>query len=194
MQDQKTKKDRRYERTHEAIIEAFTELVIQKDYDEITVKEVAERADINRKTFYFHFTCIEEILDEMQDSIAKKLMEIYRRHASGSFDFSAITATLNEIMSENYTLYRRLVMANSYRFFSRNIKDSVKDRFISQYMDGERGEILNLVAEYCISGIFKLYRVWFENPGNVSAEQLAELAGKMMWSSINAAMPFLPET
>lgn len=47
--------DRRQRRTREAIFRAFTELLSQKDFNQITVGEIINGADIGRATFYSHF-------------------------------------------------------------------------------------------------------------------------------------------
>ncbi len=47
--------DRRQRKTREAIFNSFTELLSQKDYNQITVGEIIEGADIGRATFYAHF-------------------------------------------------------------------------------------------------------------------------------------------
>ncbi len=47
--------DRRQRKTREAIFSAFTELLAQKDFNQITVGEIIEKADIGRATFYSHF-------------------------------------------------------------------------------------------------------------------------------------------
>ena len=47
--------DRRQRKTREAIFTAFTELLSKKSFDEITVGEIIERADVGRATFYSHF-------------------------------------------------------------------------------------------------------------------------------------------
>lgn len=47
--------DRRQRRTREAIFYAFTQLLAQKDYSQITVGEIIEAADVGRATFYSHF-------------------------------------------------------------------------------------------------------------------------------------------
>lgn len=52
------KTDLRVLKTREAIKNAFREMVCEMDADEITVKELTERAMIHRKTFYLHYTCI----------------------------------------------------------------------------------------------------------------------------------------
>jgi AcrR family transcriptional regulator len=47
--------DLRVIRTRKMIKEAFVDLVEEKGYEHITIKDIAEKAFINRKTFYFHF-------------------------------------------------------------------------------------------------------------------------------------------
>lgn len=59
--------DRRQRKTKIAIFHAFTSLLAQKDYSQITVGEIIERADIGRATFYAHF--------ETKDYLLKALCE-----------------------------------------------------------------------------------------------------------------------
>ena len=47
--------DRRQRKTKLAIFHAFTSLLAQKDYSQITVGEIIEKADVGRATFYAHF-------------------------------------------------------------------------------------------------------------------------------------------
>ncbi|EEL70861.1 hypothetical protein IGA_00005 [Bacillus cereus HuA3-9] len=47
--------DLRVARTKEAIRDALTELINEKGFDSITVKDITARANINRGTFYLHY-------------------------------------------------------------------------------------------------------------------------------------------
>lgn len=47
--------DRRQRKTREAIFNAFTQLLSQKDFNQITVGEIIDLADVGRATFYAHF-------------------------------------------------------------------------------------------------------------------------------------------
>ncbi|GKT04309.1 TetR/AcrR family transcriptional regulator [Furfurilactobacillus sp. WILCCON 0119] len=58
--------DRRILRTQKNIKQAFTELLEQKPFDKITVAEVAELADINRRTFYLHYEDIYALLEQLE--------------------------------------------------------------------------------------------------------------------------------
>ncbi|MFF2876506.1 TetR/AcrR family transcriptional regulator [Gottfriedia sp. NPDC057991] len=53
--------DPRIIRTRNLIIDAFTELISEKDLDHIYVKDITNRANINRATFYRHFANKEEL-------------------------------------------------------------------------------------------------------------------------------------
>ena len=50
-------------RTKAAIIEAFWQLLEEKSYSKITVKDIVGRCQINRNTFYYHFYDIPELLE-----------------------------------------------------------------------------------------------------------------------------------
>jgi AcrR family transcriptional regulator len=60
----KKKPDRRPQRTKRQLSKALIELVQEKRFDEITVQNVIDRADIGRSTFYTHFRDKEDLLDK----------------------------------------------------------------------------------------------------------------------------------
>ncbi len=53
--NQKTKEDPRITRTRALLIAALAELMSEKSFEAITVSEIAQRATLNRVTFYAHF-------------------------------------------------------------------------------------------------------------------------------------------
>ncbi len=68
MEERKTV-DRRTRKTKKAIRHAFAELLTQKDINDITIRDIADLADINRKTFYNHYAGIYQIVDEIENEI-----------------------------------------------------------------------------------------------------------------------------
>jgi AcrR family transcriptional regulator len=58
------KLDRRVQRTHQLLHQALVELIMEKSYDQITVQDILDRANIGRATFYAHFTDKDALLLE----------------------------------------------------------------------------------------------------------------------------------
>src|SRR5215475_7662357 len=58
----KRAKDRRIQKTQKLLHEALGSLIREKPYDEIVVKEILDRANVGRSTFYTHFRDKDELL------------------------------------------------------------------------------------------------------------------------------------
>lgn len=84
--------DRRVLRTKKNIRQTFLQLLSEKSLTQLTVKELSEQADINRKTFYMYYSNIEEILFELEDELVQKLVlvfekELFDREVFDSYSF-----------------------------------------------------------------------------------------------------------
>lgn len=66
-------RDRRVERTHRLLRDALVSLVIEKGWDEISILDICERADVGRSTFYTHFADREDLLLSGFDDLKKAL-------------------------------------------------------------------------------------------------------------------------
>jgi AcrR family transcriptional regulator len=65
--------DRRVRRTQKSLHEAVISLLLEKNYDAITVQEVLDRADVGRSTFYAHFQSKDELLMSGMDGLRSTL-------------------------------------------------------------------------------------------------------------------------
>ena len=63
------KQERRYRRTEALILNGLTTLLQQKSIKEITVRELADLVDINRSTFYLHYTDIYDLLEKTEQRL-----------------------------------------------------------------------------------------------------------------------------
>jgi AcrR family transcriptional regulator len=87
MKKKPEKVDRRVRRTQRGLRDALIELILERGWDAVTVRDVCEAADVGRSTFYLHYADKENLLlsgfDELQDAMAE-----YGRGAKHPFAFA----------------------------------------------------------------------------------------------------------
>lgn len=64
-----SKTDPRIQRTRKLIMDSFMELSSQRDFKDITVKDIAAEAMINRASFYYHFEDIYDLLEKVLSEV-----------------------------------------------------------------------------------------------------------------------------
>lgn len=62
-------------RSKKLIRHAFVELVLEKDLEKITVKNIVERAEISRGTFYAHYSDMYAVIEEIENETMGKMLE-----------------------------------------------------------------------------------------------------------------------
>jgi len=67
--------DRRIQKSREAIMNAFVSLMTEKNFDQITINEIADRANVNRGTVYLHYVDKYDLLDKCIETNLKQLFE-----------------------------------------------------------------------------------------------------------------------
>jgi AcrR family transcriptional regulator len=82
------KDDRRVKYTKMVLRDSLMKLLAEKDISRITIKEICENADINRATFYAHYTDQYDLLDKIENELFDNL-----RVYLGKFDRPARPAT-----------------------------------------------------------------------------------------------------
>lgn len=76
----------KYYSTAARMNEAFLELLEKKDFAYITVKEICEKAGVNRSTFYLHYETINDLLEESAQHIIDQFVEAMPHDASEFFE------------------------------------------------------------------------------------------------------------
>ena len=172
--------DRRVQRTQKNIRNALISLLSEKELSQITVKELSDKADINRKTFYSYYSGIDDILDKIEDEIVEKLLAIIRDYdfRSSDFDAYALFCSLSQIINDDFELYQSLIFSNNYDFLLIKVKNTIKKTLLERYAPkiNAQNNLLGLYAEYVASGIVSMYIEWFHSDNSVSLEELAKAA------------------
>ncbi|WP_018754943.1 TetR/AcrR family transcriptional regulator [Paenibacillus terrigena] len=74
MVDVTRKEDRRIQRTRELLRRGFIEVIREKGFDSMNIQDIADRANVNRGTFYLHYNDKYMLLDEIVRDTFKKML------------------------------------------------------------------------------------------------------------------------
>ena len=90
------KSESKYFNTAIKMDEAFMEILEQKDFEYISIREICERAGVNRSTFYLHYETVNDLLEESINCMNEKFLE-YFNQSGDAFVGRIPTADLDEL-------------------------------------------------------------------------------------------------
>ena len=123
--------DLRIRRTHRFLQEAMIELITEKGFDAITVGDIAERAMINRATFYRHYQDKYDLVVTIFEEAANHLMEDMKPlHkdidlAEKEENLLEIWNQLFEHVAEHARLYRAMLGKNGSPWFAARMREHI---------------------------------------------------------------------
>lgn len=180
--------DRRVIKTKKAIKTAFTQLLTEKNINDITISDIAALADVNRKTFYNYYAGIYEVVDEIENDIVSSfdamLTELdFTNNASRPYMvFKKLTAIIN-IDSE---FFGYLMSMNTNVSLSTKIVDMLKAKtkaILQKYMDVEEHK-LDLMLEFMVTGVVAVYRRWYNSDRREPIEVISESINLLIFEGL----------
>jgi len=174
--------DRRVKKNQAAIMKAFIELIADKDFEKITIHEIAERADVNRGTIYSHYADKYDLLDKCLEAQLDQLIEscFIADDDAASPSMAPLLHTLKH-MEEHAIFYRNLLSINAVPSFRSHLQARMNKQIIVQIVDNDAGlDELNkeVMAQFLSSAVIGVIEWWFSHPLRCSAEEIAE----QLWS------------
>jgi AcrR family transcriptional regulator len=158
--------DRRVKRTRAALLQAFTELLLDQGYEAMTVAQVAEHADVGRSTLYEHFRTKDDLLKASLGGPLKTLAAC----ASSCPDLQALAALLRHFR-ENSAISRRLLTqpmrSRIARVLAEQIADQLQKEEMATALPGP------LAAAAVAEGQLALVDLWLREYPAVDADAVA---------------------
>jgi AcrR family transcriptional regulator len=122
--------DRRVLRTRQLIRDAFIDLLQENELEKITVNRIAERATINRVTFYLHYRdvpdMIEKMADDMINEIHAVLNDIRSQPHPTDMDWSILVKILEHI-ADNSKFYKVMLASQRIPVFTDRLMKLIID-------------------------------------------------------------------
>ena len=123
--------DLRVWRTHHFLQEAMIELVTEKGFEAITVGDIAERAMINRATFYRHYQdkydLVARIFEEAVNHLVEDMKPLHKSSDPGEKEENLLVIwnQLFEHVAEHARLYRAMLGKNGSSWFAARIREHI---------------------------------------------------------------------
>ena len=156
--------DRRVVRTKAAILDAFWSLLEERDYIRITVSDLADRAQINRKTFYVYYNSMDDLVGEVEEMWMAEYEPIFRaaRGITPGFEPYEFIQKLYRKITQDYHKLSLFNHKGLLPHFIDKIKNLVITIFLAEYRseDEKQNARLVLYLEYTAAGALSMLTSW----------------------------------
>lgn len=186
----KGKPDRRVVRTRKRIQDALVDLILEKDYEKITVQDILDRADVGRSTFYAHYQDKEDLLlrgvaeiaygEDVKEAVSADIEELDRK---GIFDtITALDMFLH--VEENGNLHKAMFKKNTENAILEKgaafLKANLEMQLERLRVEGVEPAVpIPVLAYFLTGGLMSLMEWWLENDIPYSPQELDALFQKI---------------
>ncbi|SET09303.1 TetR/AcrR family transcriptional regulator [Paenibacillus sp. NFR01] len=179
MNSDKPRTDPRILRTRQLLKDAFIDLMQEMDIEKISVNKIAERATVNRVTFYLHYRDIPDMMDklaeEMYEDIQRALNNNPQDGTKEERDYYVMVNLLEHI-AENAKFYKVVLASRRTPIFTERLLRMVSESVVSK-LENERASFISK------AGLQKDIVVWYGS---------AALIGTVV-SWLRHDMPYTPQ-
>ena len=178
--------DLRVQKTIEAIRSAFEQMICEMDYHEMTVKELCERAKINKKTFYRYYPTMDDLLLELQMEISSEYIEQISHYRLPE-ELNKVNEAFFRYSVSKGEVYEKITCAASYVSIRNTMIDRVneatwhKSAWFNNIPEWQR-HMLIVFVQYTI---VELYKQWVADSKKTPVEEVIQLSNRLICTGID---------
>ena len=181
------KSESKYFNTAIKMDKAFLDLLAEKDFEYITVKDICKKAEVNRSTFYLHYETVADLLDESVEYMSNGFLKYF---SENNICLRIRNSPLEELMfikpdyiipylsyiKDNKKLFQTAVLHSGTLQLDKNYKKLFECVFspILMRFDVPENE-RHYTMTFYINGIIALIMEWLKNNCSESIEAIADI-------------------
>ena len=176
------------------ICSAYLNLLVNKGKS-FTVTDIVKLTNINRGTFYLHYSSIKDVEQAIEEDLANNFKSLERDFRQVEIDKSPeiIVKKLNEILSKDLDYYKLLIKAKDSTYLIDKIKNylfkSISNNFmIMRYVMNY--ENFKIIVQYIVSGVLDTYIDWFKGNINCTLEELSAILCKIIKGGLRGYLSY----
>ena len=148
-----------------------------KPLNAITVRELTETADINRSTFYAYYETIDQLVRQIEQEYAEKIISSFEKEEYNSPDFISRTISLFvETVIQDPEAAFWFLDPSVTGYGRKLVHDTAEAKFVPLWMGNRNiSEIRARYSyEYIYDGCIGILTRWYEHPGEIDTKTLSE--------------------
>ncbi|KRM07092.1 hypothetical protein FC89_GL000406 [Liquorilactobacillus ghanensis DSM 18630] len=175
--------DRRITKTQRAIQQSFVDLLSHKKINQVTVADIAKKADIARSTFYLHYEDIYDLYEQITDNLLSSLTNRFDRF----YPIKPLASSFKNLMQEliNYVaeqkqLFQVLFQKDSENKLTNHLTNLFTNRIlkiekISQYNKQAYFETL-----FTVTGAINIFVNWLMQDSDTEPHELSNILNQII--------------
>lgn len=166
------KNNQRYKAGSEKIETAFLSLLYNKEYDDISISEICQRAEINRSTFYTHYEDINDLIIKIESKFSNSISLIFDnglKYDNETFE------KMFEFVKKNKYFYKSFLNIPYTSIAEIKARDKILNNVKASYIEPIDDINLYYRAHFFGAGIKEICKLWLDRDCKESPKQMAEL-------------------
>lgn len=174
--------DRRVRRTKRAVRDAVQRLLETQPYEKLTITAIAREADIDRKTFYLHYSSVDAVLDEIIQEEVDHIVGVWRSETAGreqdavAADVlqSTIATLIRELQSRRDAL-RHIDTKTLIARTERPLIEAALEEDVLGIASSLSGTDIVYATSFLYAGMLAVLQRWLQDGGDTTPEELASI-------------------
>jgi len=184
--------DRRSKRSEQALIDALIDLMNGRAYDSISIKEIVEKANVGRATFYAHYQSKDDLLKSGFERILASTLE-HLVFSTNEQNLTVNVSSLFQHASGHYHLYKNLMRGTGFAILTKDelkvLSEKLQEK-LSLYIPDEsnRSVQLNVLSHFFAGNLLLFLKWWLDHKMPYPPEKMNDMFQVLVMPGINSAL------
>ena len=179
--------DLRIRKTIQGIKSAFEELICEKEYEKITVKELCDKAQINKKTFYHYYETLDALLSELQDELSEGYLNRIKDYTLQE-ELDKVNREFFLYSAEQSLAYEKITCSSAYHAIRDEMVSGVTDAGWNgskkyQQLSGYQKQLL---MGFINNAVLTAYRLWVEGGKTIPLDEVIGETNRLVLGGVNS--------
>lgn len=191
----KNTEDRRARRSRKLLKESLLSLMKEKSFSEISVRDVTDGADMNRGTFYLHYSGTAELLQSLEADLLEELQALVDANIQQSFNDRTVRPVLEPVLAfaaQHREEWEVLLTGNAASSFIQSLQQLIRRNgapLLEAWFHPQDPALTDYILGFLTWGFVGLLREWFRQDMRLPQETLLSAACSLADAATESVFP-----